>query len=207
MAGLELVPQVLRLSREPFELLLGAEGLRWAILMVFLAGLSQALGQSVVLFANRVRPHRFAASLLVGAALYVFGFFFLVFSIWLVARYGFDRLQPLRTVTRLVGLAYAPYLFSFFILTPYFGSFISVALSLWSLAAVLVALKVLFGFSFWQGLLCSALGWLLLQITQRTLGRPVQRLADALRHFAAGTRLELRREKLEAFIRNSSRRE
>lgn len=205
-SGLELLVQVLRLERAPFDLLLvGERGLRWALLTVFLAGVSQALGQSVVLFANRVRQRRFVASLLVGATLYLFGFLFLASSIWLAARYGFERHQPLQTVMRVVGLAYAPYLFSFFILTPYFGSFISVALSLWSLAAVLVALEVLFGFTLWQAFLCSLLGWLLLQLSQRTVGRPLQRLAEFTRSYAAGTRLELSREKLAALIRQRRR--
>lgn len=208
MVGLELVFGVLRLQREPFEQLLsGGHGLRWALLVVFFAGLSQALGQSVVLFANRVRPRRFVLSLLVGAGLYVFGFLLLVASVWLVARYGFGREQPLRTVARVVGLAYAPYLLGFAVLTPYLGSFISVALSLWSLAALLIALEVAFGFGLYQALLCSALGWLLLQVVQRTVGRPVQSLVVLARSLAAGTRLELSRKKLEAMIREPRRRE
>lgn len=200
--GPELIPQVLRLQREPFELvLLSGHGFRLMLSIVFLAGLSQALGQSVVLFANRVKPRRFILSLLLSASIYVLGFFFLVTSIWLVARYGFDRTQPLSAVVRGVGLAYAPYLFSFFVLTPYFGSLISVALSLWSLSAILVALEVLFGFTLWQALLCSVLGWLLHQLLQRTVGRPVQQLAVLTRSFVAGQRLELGRKKLEDLIR------
>ena len=41
--------------------------------IVLLGGLSAAVGQSIVLFANRVKPARFAASLLTGAVLYAFG--------------------------------------------------------------------------------------------------------------------------------------
>jgi hypothetical protein len=206
--GLELVPQVLRLQSEPFQAVLASgHGFRLMFAVVFLAGVSQALGQSVVLFANRVRPRRFVASLILGAALYVLGFFLLMTSIWLVARYGFDRAQPLGTVFRVAGLAYAPYLFSFFVLTPYLGSFIAVGLSLWSLAAILVALQVLFGMTLLQALLCSAIGWLLLQLLQRTVGRPVQRFAVATRSFVAGQRLELSRQQLEDLLRRPRRRD
>lgn len=189
--NLELIFQVLALSRLPYQLVKSSEeGLRLALSVVFIAGLSQTLSQSVVLFAHRVRPRRFALSLLVGAGLYVFGFLFLVTSIWFVARYAFGETEPLLVVVRAVGLAYAPYLFSFIVLTPYFGSFFSATLALWNLSATLLALSVIFGVTLFQALLCSALGWLLLQVVQRTVGRPVQALAQRARHLAAGRRLE-----------------
>ena len=199
---LELVLQALLLQRAPYETLLTLPGgLSLALGVVFAAGVAQTVGQSVVLFAARVRPHRFVASLLVGAAVYLFGFLFLVLSIWLVARYGFEQAGNLRPVVRAVGLAYAPYLFSFIILTPYLGAFFSVTLSLWSLSATLLALQVTLGLSLIQAFLCSVLGWLLLQLLQRTVGRPVQALAQSLRRLTAGARLEFDAEKLREAVR------
>lgn len=202
VSGVELISQVLILSRVPYRFVQsGEEGLRLALGVVFVAGLSQALSQSVVLFAYRVRPRRFVLSLVVGAGVYLFGFLFLVSSIWFVARYAFGEARPLLVVVRTVGLAYAPYLFSFVVLTPYFGSFFSVALSLWSLSAIMLALSVIFGLTLFQALLCSALGWLLLQVVQRTVGRPVQALARAARRLAAGQRLEFTSASLRDLIR------
>ena len=199
---LELVLQALALQRAPYETLQTLPGgLRLAFGVVFAAGVAQTLGQSVVLFAARVRPHRFVASLIVGAAVYLFGFLFLVVSIWLVARYGLGEAQGLRPVVRAVGLAYAPYLFSFIILTPYLGAFFSVALSLWSLSATLLALEITLGLTLGQALLCSVLGWLLLQLLQRTVGRPVQALARGLRRLTAGARLEFDAEKIRENVR------
>ena len=121
---MELIYQVLILSRVPYRFVQSSEeGLRLALIVVFVAGLSQALSQSVALFAYRVRPRRFVLSLLVGAGVYLFGFLFLVSSVWFVARYFFGETVPLLVVVRTVGLAYAPYLFSFVILTPYFRVF------------------------------------------------------------------------------------
>ena len=200
--SLELIPQVLALSRLPYQIVKSSEeGLRLALGVVFVAGLSQALSQSVVLFAYRVRPRRFVLSLVVAAGLYLFGFLFLVVSIWFVARYGFGKTEPLLVLVRAVGLAYAPYLFSFVILTPYFGSFLSVTLALWSLSATLLALSVIFNLTLFQALLCSALGWLLLQGAQRTVGRPVQAVARGARRLAAGQKLEFNPESLRALIR------
>ena len=96
MTGLELVSQALRLNEAAFSQVMASGGLRVALVTVFFAGLSNALGQSVVLFANEVKPRRFVASLVVGALLYVFGFLFFAASIWLVAQFLFDRAEPFR---------------------------------------------------------------------------------------------------------------
>lgn len=181
------IAQVLRLEAAPFETL---RSLRFALIIVFLAGLSQTLGQSVVLFANQVKPRRFVASLLAGALIYSVSFLFFSASIWLVARYGFGLDKPFHLSVRAVGLAYAPYLLSFFTLAPYLGSFIGIVLSLWSFAAILTALQVIFGLTLWQAVACSALSWLLLQVFQRTVGRPLQRLSRWIRRIVAGGRLE-----------------
>ncbi|MBU6230967.1 MAG: hypothetical protein KGQ93_14990 [Cyanobacteria bacterium REEB459] len=42
---------------------------RLALWLVLLAGLSQGIGQSIILFINQVKPARFALSLLINAIL------------------------------------------------------------------------------------------------------------------------------------------
>lgn len=190
MNELGLIEQSLRLDTTAFLRVIELERLDIALLVVFLAGLSNALGQSIVLFANEVKPKRFVASLLLAALIYVFGFLFFTFSIWVVEFFLFRRNAPFITMVKVVGLAYAPYLFSFFVLTPYFGSFLAVALSLWSLAAILLALQSTLALSIWQALLCSALGWVLVQLVNRSIGKPLQSLVKAGRRLVAGTGLE-----------------
>lgn len=191
MEGLNLISSALRLEGSAFTAVMSLPHLRIALIVVFLAGLSNSLGQSVVLFVNKVKPRRFIASLVLGGILYVLGFLFYAFSVWLVEQFLFERDASFRSMVKVVGLAYSPYLFSFFILTPYFGSFISVALSLWSLAAILIALIATLNLTIWQALTCSVLGWLLLQILGRTIGRPLQALTLLTKRITAGTRLEL----------------
>ena len=206
MFGLDLIGQVLSLQRAPFEhMLVEPGGLRLALGVVFAAGLSLGLGQSVVLFTNHIRRSRFIASLLVGGALYVLGFLFLIASIWLVASTAFGREQLFIPLVRAVGLSYAPYLFGFFVLTPYLGSFFGVILSLWNLGALLIALGVTLDLSLFQALFCSALGWLLLQVVGRTVGRPIQALARFTRRLAAGQSVELNRQRLQDIIRRGRR--
>ncbi|MEX2535492.1 MAG: hypothetical protein WD273_07805 [Trueperaceae bacterium] len=184
----ELIASTLRLSGGHYLDLEGVP-LRGLVSVVFLAGLSASLGQSLVLFVSRVRPHRFVVSLLLSAAIFVAGFLMWSLSVWLVGRYGYSRTVPYDTVLRAIALAYSPYLLSFFVLTPYLGSFLWLALSIWSLLALVIATSVVLDLTLWQALLCNAGGWLLLQIIARTVGRPVLWLTGAMRGWVAGTSL------------------
>lgn len=188
---LELIGGALRLQAEAFAALeLRSGGVRFALWVVLLAGLSSALGQSLVLFVNQVRPHRLVSSLLLSALLFALSFLFWVASIWLVAEQMFGRERPFVTAVRTVGLAYAPQLFGFFSLTPYFGGAIATMLSIWALLATLVATSVAFDLTLPAAAVCTAVGWLLLFLAQRTVGRPLIWLARRLRQAVAGTRLD-----------------
>ncbi len=177
-----------------------AQGAPWrntfVTLVVVLAGFSEALGQSVVLFASRVKKRRFVFSLLFSAFVYTFSFFFLTLSIWLVSSQVFGRAVGFDVVMRAVGLGYAPYLFSFFVLAPYFGNPIGLFLSVWSLVAVNRGVQVVLDLNLWQALLCTFLGWLLLQVLQRTVGRPFIGGVRWLRRRVAGAPLATSRKEL-----------
>jgi hypothetical protein len=189
-SALELINGALRLRPEAFTALeLRPDGLRLALWVVLFAGLSSSLGQSLVLFVNGVRPRRLLSSLILSALLFAFSFLFWVASIWLVADLVFGRERPLTEVARTVGLAYAPQLFGFFALTPYLGNAIATALSIWVLLATLLATTVVFGVSPLVAAACTALGWLLLLLANRTVGRPLDWLAKRLRRAVAGTEL------------------
>ena len=164
-------------------------------LIVVLAGFSEALGQSIVLFASRVKKRRFVFSLFFSALVYTSSFFFLTLSVWLVSQV-FGHAASVGTVTRAVGLGYAPYLFSFFSLVPYFGNPVGLLLGIWSLFAVNQGVQVALGLTFWQALASTFLGWLLLQLVQRTVGRPLVGGVRWLRRRVAGAPLATSREEL-----------
>lgn len=186
MTAVDAVAGALALRADAFAVAAMGGGLRWALAVVFLAGLSQALGQSLVLIANRVTPRRFAASLLLSAAVFTLTFLFWVLSLWLIAGRLFDHPRPFATAAAVVGLAYAPQLFAFFTLTPYLGSLVWVTLTTWTLLATVVATRVAFDLSTARAIAAAALGWLLLQAAQRTLGRPLGRWTKRLRRWVAG---------------------
>jgi hypothetical protein len=160
-----------------------------ALIVVGLAGLSEALGQSLVLFINHVRPRRFVLAVLFSVLSYMVGYVLWTGSVWLVGTYTFGRDVTWVAVAAAVGLAYAPQILAFFELTPFFGSPFGVLLSLWSLLAILVALRAGLGLETWQAVAAGGLGWLLLQAWRRTLGLPIAALGRWLEQHAAGVPL------------------
>jgi hypothetical protein len=165
------------------------QGLWSALIVVGLAGLSQALGQSLVLFINQVRPRRFILAVLASTIGHVGGYGLWLVSVWLVGVYAFGVELSWAAVAAAVGLAYAPQLLAFFELTPFLGSPFGVLLSLWTLLAIVTAVRAGFGLETWQAVVTSGLGWLMLQAWHRTLGAPVNALGRWVEQRAAGVPL------------------
>ncbi len=184
---LKLVSAALYLNPAPFSTVEALPtGLNIALITVVLAGISSALGQSVVLFINRVKPVRAAFSLILSSLFYVLGYLTWTASIWLIARLLFKTQDSFEQVLATVGLGYAPQLFAFFAFIPFFGMGLSVMLGIWSFLAVLLGVEAALELSFWQAFLASLLGYALLQGLERTIGYPVAAFADWLRARAAG---------------------
>lgn len=182
--------QALTLQEEIFVAVQGSrQGLLIALIVVGLAGLSQALGQSLVLFINQVRPRRFILAMIASTIGYMGGYGLWMAIVWLVAVYAFGADVSWMAVAAAVGLAYAPQLLAFFELTPFLGNPFGVMLSLWTLLAIVIGVRAGFGLDTWQAVVASGLGWLLLQIWRRTLGAPVYALGRWIEQRAAGVTL------------------
>ena len=162
---------------------------QYAVWIVVLAGLSEAVAQSAVLFMNQVKPRRFALSLLISALLFTFSYFFYVFSIDFIATLVYDVPSKTDLIFVSVALAYAPLILSFLSLIPYFGRAITFVLSAYHFLALLIAVAVTYSLEMPQPVVCVAGGWLLLTLLRGTVGRPVTALARSLRNRFAGTQL------------------
>jgi len=155
-----LIAEVLALNPEIYTKLAESPYSRIIALLIFLAaGLSQAIGQSFVLFVNRVRPLRFFLSLGVAAFLFAFAYIFWAWSIWFVGHFIFRAQLQLPSVMSWVALSYAPQLFGFLVALPYLGIPISVVISIWSLLSLVTGLQNLGSLSFWMAFACAGLGW------------------------------------------------
>ncbi len=155
---------VLKLDPQVFLTVLATQGGGWlALAILFVAGISDMLGQSVVLFANRVSPRRFWMSLVMAALVLAFSVVVWAISIWLVVRYIFSLNAVLANTFILVALSQAPLLLGFLTLLPYMGNFLYHLVRVWSLLALVVAVKAVAAAFFWQGILACLLGWLFVE--------------------------------------------
>ena len=185
-----LVSGVLLLNSETFKLINTLpSGLIASILVVLLAGLSQTFGQSVMLFINRVRPLRFVLSVAIAAVLFVFSYNFWILSTWMVASWFFGIDIPLVEIIRTLGFSYAPLLLGFLMVIPYFGMPILIVLSIWTLMAIATGLGAISNLGIWQAFECCLGGWLVLQVSQRIIGKAIARITSRIVDWVAGVEL------------------
>jgi hypothetical protein len=178
------------------------EGTLIAVIVILLAGLSQGIGQGIVLFLNRVSPIRFVLSLGIAALLFVFSTGFWVFSVWIVSHYVYGADASFIKVFRVLGLAYTPLLWSFLVALPYLGVPIEVLLSIWSLLAFVRGFSVVTALDRWQVMGSAILGWFVLQIMQRTIGRPAIALGRWVSDTVAGAPLVTNLRELEQTVQS-----
>ena len=196
-----LVSGVLLLNSETFTQINRLPlGLIASILVVLLAGLSQTFGQSVMLFVNRVRPLRFILSVAIAAVIFVFNYNFWVLSTWLVAGWLFGVDLPLVDIIKTLGFSYAPLLLGFLMVIPYFGMPILIVLSIWTLMAIATGLGVISNLGIWQAFECCLGGWIVLQISQRVVGKAIARITSKIVDWVAGVELITEPDYLEQML-------
>lgn len=197
----ELIGGAFALNREVFRLIsILPNGLWAALLVVLLAGLSLSVGQSIVLFINRVKPTRFFFSLLLNAVLFTCGYIFLVFSTWLITLPSWSVQVPFLTLVKVLGLAYAPLLFSFLGALPHVGYPLQNFFSIWNLLAMVVAFTAVSNVSLSQSFGYVVFGWFVKQILESTIGQPIAQLGQAIAEKVAGVDLADNRRELRARV-------
>ena len=183
------ISEALWLNPRVFEVVERGGNAGWVVFVIaLLGGASLLVGQSVILFVNRVRPTRFFVSLLVNGLVFAISLIVWACAIWVTGQLLFPNDIPFRTVSLMVGAA--PYLFGFLVLIPYFGNFIGRVISVWSFLIVLAGITFLAGGDLWPALVCTTLGWLLITVMSVTIGRPIIALRNQIFKTVAGTSLD-----------------
>ncbi len=173
-APIELIGYALTLTPAAFvHYAQPSSGPALAIGILLLGGLSHAIGQSVALFAHRTQPWRFTLSLATGAVVFAASIVIWCAALAVATHYLLQRDVPLDQVIRVVGLAHAPRLLSFFTFTPYFGSGIGVLLTLWTYLAVAIGARAAFGLERVETLVILGAAWFLSEAIARLIGRPL----------------------------------
>jgi len=198
----EVLGYVFALNAEAFRIATTVpQGFKLALVVVVLAGFSQEIGQSVILFLNQVKPARFVFSLFINALLFVFGFLALVGSTWLITLVPWSVHVSFPALVTVLGLAYAPLLFAFLGALPYLGVPILSLLSIWHLLAMVVGFGAIANLGISESFGYVAFGWIVLQVLQNTLGRPIASLGKRIANVAAGVNLVTDRRDLAAAMK------
>ena len=137
---------------------------RIALTIVILAALSHMLGSTIILLINRATPPILVLALLIDGISVVGGYYFWTLSIWKIGQwlkeidptYG-DLLIP-------IGFAYAPQALNFLTVIPLLGRSIELVLAVWSLLAVIVAVRQGLDISTNRAALICLVGWPLVQV-------------------------------------------
>jgi hypothetical protein len=151
-----------------------------ALAVAVLAGISQLVGDSVILFVNRVRPGPFIAALGMNGLIFALSLAVEGVVIWVVARDVFGTGEPLWMGVLVAFLGSAPLVFSFFIMAATLGPPVGQLLRVWSWLITLIAVRDGFGLVLWQALVCMALAQLLVWLINLLFGRPLGLLNETL---------------------------
>ena len=187
----------LRLNPQVLEIVEQYPQSSWVIGgIVFLAGASTLLGESAVLFINRVRRSRFVISLITNGIVFLISYAVWGLTIYVIGRILFAANPPVGDFVRMVGLSTAPLVFGFFVLIPWMGPFIAKLLSVWSLVILIVIIEYEFKIGFWPAVLCVGLGWIASLALTNTIGRPVVALRNKVFQMVSGSKLDSDTENL-----------
>ncbi|MCC5795037.1 MAG: hypothetical protein JJT85_09955 [Chromatiales bacterium] len=159
-----------------------------AVAVAVLAGASLLAGESVVLFLNQVPRGRFVLSLLLNGVLFALTLAIWATTIWLLSGWLLGTEVALPVVFGVVALGAAPFVFGLLVMTPYFGTAIARLLYVWSLLIIVRAIAQTFAVSLVWAALVAGLGWILMLLLGRTVGRPVVWLRSLVWNRVVGPR-------------------
>lgn len=114
---------------------------RLALTIVLLAACSHMLGSAVILLINRAPAPVFVVALLFDGLSIVVGYYFWTFTIWKIGQWMKPIDPTYSDLLSPIGFAYAPQVFNFLTLIPLLGRPIEFVLAVWSLLAVIVAVR------------------------------------------------------------------
>ncbi len=143
------------------------DGLRVALVILLLATVSDVVGNSPVLFFNKMSPGRLASALAIETVLSL-----VRLAIWMcISGILFFVLNEVRlnlaNVVLVVGIGYAPMLWSFLVVIPTIGPLIRRVLIAWTLVTLTASIAVASNASPWQALTAPVLAALVILAVYR----------------------------------------
>ncbi len=157
-----------------------------AVTVAVLAGVSTLLGNSVVLFLNRVRGWRFWVTLLLNGLAMVLLYVAQAVVIAIIGPLIAGSSPGFSVILRGVLLATAPMVFGFLGLIPYAGPAITRLLQAWGVVVLWTIVAAIFHQGFVISGLITLLGWGVMQLLSWATLRPVRWIGDHIWQWVTG---------------------
>lgn len=191
---IELAGEALSFSPDAFvRAAVSREARDAALAIAFLAGVSEMLGQSVILVVNRIALYRFIASLAFTGVTYV-----LTAIAWGLSAVIIAPLTPLGALGQdqlgamlgVIALAFAPRLFGVLSIAPYFGVALGNLLEVWAMVLAIFGLHAGLAMPMEAALVCGGAGWALSYGLRAFLGHALAKPLARIRVLVTGSALE-----------------
>jgi hypothetical protein len=162
------------LSLDP-NVILGVQtspsGLSVAVAILVLATVSDVVGNSPILFFNKMSPGRLVAALGIETVLSLVRLLIWMCSIGILF-FAVNQVRlSLANVVVVIGIGYAPMLWSFLVVIPSIGPLIRRVLIAWTLVTMTASIAVAGGSSAWQALTAPVLAALVILVVYRWSNR------------------------------------
>jgi hypothetical protein len=179
---LGVVGGVLRLDPQVFITLRGQQAITGISLgVIFVAGMMRLVGQSIVLFANRVPPARFVVRLIAYTLIFTLNVLLMGVIVWQTARlFNPGSSLALGEVLRTIPLAYAPYWLGVFVLAPYLGLWIERGLKVYVFLALVVAVQGAFNQPFFNAVIFALIAWFTLYLLEMLISWPLSPATETI---------------------------
>lgn len=191
---MDLAWGAIRFSAEAFmRAAYSGEAQTAALVIVFLAGVSEMLGQSVILVVNRVALYRFLASLAFTGFTYVVTavtWGMCAIAVAPLTRLGMLGPGEIAGVVGVVSLAFAPRLFGVFSIAPYFGLALGRVLEAWAMTLAIFGLHVGLALPLAAAVFCGIAGWAVSYGVRSWLGHALAKPLGRLHHAIVGSPLD-----------------
>jgi hypothetical protein len=135
-----------------------------AVTIVALAALSRALGSAVILLFSRATLPILLVALVIDALSVVAGYYFWTFTILKIGQWLKPIDPTFGDLLGPIGFAYAPQVLNFLTLIPLLGRPIELVLAVWSLLAVIIAVRQGLDISTRWAVFICLIGWPPIQI-------------------------------------------
>jgi hypothetical protein len=146
---------------------------RIALWIVIIAAISHAIDSAVILLVYRASIPFLLFGLLMNTLSVILGYYFWTFTIWKIGHWLYRPSQhqgkafPVPSFQDLlapIGFAHTPQVFNFLTVAPLIGRPLEIGLALWSLLAVIVAVRYALDIRMWRSILICVIGWPIVQV-------------------------------------------